>query len=57
MGVVGMVMIAVAFSVAVVELLEEEGEHTQETELGVHVDTHCPLTSGHLPKHEGNYSD
>lgn len=39
-------LMAVAFSVAVVALVEEEGEHTQETELGVHVDSHCPLTSG-----------
>lgn len=40
------VLMAVPFSVAVVALMEEEGEHTQETELGVHVDSHCPLTSG-----------
>lgn len=46
---VGMLMFIVwmvPFSVAVVALVEEEGEHTQETELGVHVDSHCPLTSG-----------
>lgn len=39
-------LMAVPFSMAVVALVEEEGEHTQETELGVHVDSHCPLTSG-----------
>lgn len=54
--VVGMVMstvlMAVPFSMAVVALMEEESEHTQETELGVHVDSHCPLTSGPLPKQE-----
>lgn len=56
--VVGMVMstvmMVVPFSMAVVALMEEEGEHTQETELGVHVDSHCPLTSGPLQKQESN---
>lgn len=51
-GAVGMVMptilMAVSLCMAVVALMEEEGEHTQETELGVHVDSHCPLTSGLL---------
>lgn len=42
------VLVAVPISVAVVALMKEEGEHTQETELGVHVDSHCPLTSGPL---------
>lgn len=49
-GVVAMVMstvlMAVSVSMAVVALMEEEGQHTQETELGVHLDSHCPLTSG-----------
>lgn len=50
--VVGVVMpavlmaMAVPVSMAVIALMEEEGEHTQEAELGVHVDSHCPLTSG-----------
>lgn len=44
--VVSVVLMAVPVSMAVVALIEEEGEHTQETELGVHVDSHCPLTSG-----------
>lgn len=44
--VVSTVLMAVPFSMAVVALMEEEGEHTQETELGVHLDSHCPLTSG-----------
>lgn len=56
--VVGMVkstvLMAVCFCMAVVALMEEEGEHTQETELGVHVDSHCPLTSGPLQKHSSN---
>lgn len=44
------VVLMVLISVAVVTLVEEEGENTQETELGVHVDSHCPLNSGPLPK-------
>lgn len=52
--VVSTVLMAVPFSMAVVALMEEEGEHTQETELGVHLDSHCPLTSGPLPKQESN---
>lgn len=52
--VVSTVLMAVPFSMAVVALMEEEGEHTQETELGVHLDSHCPLTSGPLPKQKSN---
>lgn len=48
------VLMAVPLSMAVVALMEEEGEHTQETELGVHLDSHRPLTSGPLPKQESN---
>lgn len=51
-GMMCAVLVAMPFSMAVVALMEEEGEHTQETELGVHVDSHCPLTSGPLPKQE-----
>lgn len=47
---VSTVLMAMFFSMAVVALMEEEGEHTQETELGVHVDSHYPLTSGPLQK-------
>lgn len=46
--VVSTMLMAVPLSMAVVALMEEEGEHTQETELGVHLDSHCPLTSGPL---------
>lgn len=44
------VMMAASLSMATVALVEKEGEHTQETELGVHVDSHCPQTSGPLEK-------
>lgn len=47
---VSTVLMAVSFCMAVVALVEEEREHTQETELGVHVDSHCPLTSDPLQK-------
>lgn len=43
-------LMAVPFTMAVVALMEEESEDTQETELGVHLDTHRPLTSGPLLK-------
>lgn len=52
--VVSTVLMAVPLSMAVVALMEEEGEHTQETELGVHLDSHRPFTSGPLPKQESN---
>ncbi len=48
------VLMVVPFSMAVVALMEEEGEHTKETELGVHLNSHCPLTSGPLPTQEEN---
>lgn len=44
------VLMAMFISMAVVALMKEEGEHTQETELGVCVDSHCPLTSRPLQK-------
>lgn len=45
------VLVAVPVPMAVVALMEEEGEHAQETKLGVHVDSHGPL-----PKQESNRS-
>lgn len=42
------VLMVVSSFMAVAALMEEEREHTQETELGVHVDSHCPLNSRHL---------
>lgn len=57
-AVVGMVMstvlMAVPLCMAVVALMEEEGEHTQETELCVHLDLHGPVTFGTLPEQERN---
>lgn len=44
------VLMAMIFCMTVVALVEEEGEHAQETELGVDVDSHCPLTSDPLQK-------
>lgn len=38
-------LVAVRFSMTAAGRMEEEGEHTQEAELGVHVDSHCPLSS------------
>lgn len=55
--VVSTMLMAVPLSMAVVALMEEEGEHTQETELGVHLDSHCPLTSGPLHKQRQFQSD
>lgn len=53
-GVVGMGMsavhVVVPVSMAAVALMEEEGEHAQETKLGVHVDSHGPLASGPLQR-------
>lgn len=43
--VMSIVLMAVSFSMAVVALMEEKREHTQQTELGVHLDSHCPFTS------------
>lgn len=40
------VLVAVPYSMTATGRMEEKGEHTQETELGVHVDSHCPLTTG-----------
>lgn len=40
------VLVAVPYSVTAAGRMEEKGEHTQETELGVHVNTHCSLTTG-----------
>lgn len=51
---VSTMLMAVPLSMAVVE---EEGEHTQETELGVHLDSHRPLTSGPLHKQRQFQSD
>lgn len=57
-AVVGMLMstvlMTVPFYMPVVALMEEEREHTQETELGVHLDSHGPVTSGTLPEQERN---
>lgn len=49
--VVSVMLMAVPLSMA------EEGEHTQETELGVHLDSHRPLTSGPLHKQRQFQSD
>lgn len=46
-------LVTVPLLMAMVTLMEEEGEHTQETELGVHLYSHCLLSSGLLPTHEG----
>lgn len=46
------VLVTVPLLMAMVTLMEEEGEHTQETELGVHLYSHCLLNSG-LPTQEG----
>lgn len=55
--VVSAMLMAVPLSMGVVALMEEEGEHTQETELGVHLDPHRPLTSGPLHKQRQFQSD
>lgn len=46
-------LVTVPLLMAMVTLMEEEGEHTQETELGVHLYSHCLLNSGLLPTQEG----
>lgn len=57
-AVVGMLMSSVLMAVPlympVVTLMEEESDHTQETELGVHLDSHGPVTSGTPPEQERN---
>lgn len=55
--VVSIMLMAVPLSVAMVTLMEEEGKHTQEAELGVHLDSHHPLTSGPLYKQRQFLSD
>lgn len=45
-------MATVVLLMAVVALMEEEGQHTQETEFGVHLYSHCLLNSGPLPTQE-----
>lgn len=45
-------MVSVVLLMAVVALMEEEGQHTQETELAVHLYPHCLFNSGPLPIQE-----
>lgn len=42
-------MVTVVLLMTVVALMEDEGQHTQETEFGVHLYSHCLLSSGPLP--------
>lgn len=50
--VVVVLVVLVALAVALRALVEEEGEHAQEAELGVQQDSHGPLTSGPLQPHK-----
>lgn len=44
--VMAMLVVVVAVAVAVAALVKQEGQHAQETELGVCVDSHRLLASG-----------
>lgn len=44
-------VVLVPLAIALGALMEEEGEHAQEAELGVQQDSHGPLTSGALQPH------
>lgn len=45
-------VVLVPLAIALGALVEEEGEHAQEAELGVQQDSHGPLTSGALQPHK-----